>query len=134
MERIRQTWVVLHNGCNNNCRWCYAEASRNDPHSLSKHDLTLVLAFLAEIGCGQVVFLGGEPTLFNDLHYALSCAREFGLLQLIVSNGRRLANRSYVESLEGDRALLEITISLEGGTGATHDSITRIHGSSCSDN
>jgi radical SAM protein with 4Fe4S-binding SPASM domain len=129
VERIRQTWVVLHNGCNNNCRWCYAEASRNDPHSLSKHDLALVLAFLSEIGCGRVVFLGGEPTLFNDLHYALSCAREFGLRQLIVSNGRRLANRSYVESLEGDGALLEITISLEGGTGATHDSITRIHGS-----
>lgn len=85
--------------CQNNCVHCYA----GGPHKTS--ELTTeqwkeVINTLSQIGVFILTFTGGEPTLREDLPELLFYARNKGMVTGLITNGRRLKDKAYVETLE----------------------------------
>lgn len=62
-------WLELTNGCNLACKHCYAESGPGaDTDDVLGVEKWLELIDEArELGCRQVQFIGGEPTLCRDL-------------------------------------------------------------------
>ncbi len=105
--------------CNNDCSHCYNARTRDYPE-LSTHDWQRILDKCWEIGIPHVVFTGGEPTLRNDLPELIAHAEKNGQITGLNTNGRRLANRQYVESLM-DAGLDHVQVTLESHDPEIHD-------------
>jgi len=81
--------------CNLRCRFCYAvfdeepelQAVRG---GLSEHECRAILDALRDAGAEKLTFVGGEPTLCPHLPALLAHARTLGLVNSIVTNGKRL--------------------------------------------
>ncbi|MDH5449140.1 MAG: radical SAM protein [Candidatus Bathyarchaeota archaeon] len=113
--------------CQNNCIHCYA----GGPHKTS--ELTTqqwreVIKKLEQIGVFIATFTGGEPTLREDLPELLKYAQETGIVTGLITNGRRLQDKKYIESLE-NAGLDFIQITLESHKAVVHDKITGVKGS-----
>ena len=78
--------------------------------------------------CQTLSFTGGEPTLREDLPELVAYAQGKGLRVNLITNGFRCADPDYVQSL-ADAGLDSAQLSLEGGSAAVHDAITRHPGS-----
>jgi molybdenum cofactor biosynthesis enzyme MoaA len=96
--------------CNMTCANCYVP-NRSIP-DLDRKWLTSILARLPR---GRYVrFVGGEPTLREDLPELIAVARSHGHHTVVVSNGLRFADRAYVRTLK--QAGLQIAyLSFNGG-------------------
>lgn len=96
--------------CNMACANCYVP-NRVIPDL----DAEWLISILARLPRGRFVrFVGGEPTLRNDLPRLISEARAHGHHPLVVSNGLRFADRAYVRSLK-DAGLQIAYLSFNGG-------------------
>ena len=72
-------------------------------------------------GVESVNLQGGEPTVWEPLIDLLAYGKELGFKeQIVVTNGRRLADRQFAERLYGSAATA-IALSLFGATAALHD-------------
>lgn len=112
--------------CNNDCSHCYNARSRDYPE-LSTKDWHLILDRLWEIGIPHVVFTGGEPTLRNDLPELIAHAEKNGQITGINTNGRRLSDYDYVDSLV-KAGLDHVQITFESYNPDIHDSMVNAHG------
>lgn len=76
-EGVQFLWLELTNLCNLQCVHCYAESSpfRAGDDLLDASDYHGVLSTAAKLGCRQVQFIGGEPTLNRHLPDFISHAR-----------------------------------------------------------
>jgi MoaA/NifB/PqqE/SkfB family radical SAM enzyme len=125
-------------GCNARCAFCSTrvytdqgilaaeEWGTPNPQPLSAHAYPLADAELeyrrfAERGVESIAIQGGEPTLFEELPELIAYGKRIGIReQLIVTNGKRLADRAYVAGLM--RSGLDIVaLSIFGATAALHD-------------
>jgi radical SAM protein with 4Fe4S-binding SPASM domain len=112
--------------CNNDCSHCYNARPRDYPE-LSTEQWHQILDRLWAIGIPHIVFTGGEPTLRQDLIELISHAEQNGQITGLNTNGRRLSDRNYVESLV--RAGLDhVQITLESHDLNIHDSMVNTHG------
>lgn len=85
--------------CNMNCSFCYA--TFNDLGTV-KHNLQKsrdIIHALAEAGFEKLTFAGGEPTLVPQLPELAELAKSLGLVTTIVTNGFKLGNSAYFDSL-----------------------------------
>jgi radical SAM protein with 4Fe4S-binding SPASM domain len=105
--------------CNNNCSHCYNARSRNFPE-MDTSSWKQVLENVWNAGIPHVVFTGGEPTLRNDLPELIAYASEIGMISGINTNGRRLKDPTFVESLI-KAGLDHVQITLESHDPAIHD-------------
>jgi radical SAM protein with 4Fe4S-binding SPASM domain len=71
-----------------------------------------------------VVFTGGEPTLREDLPALVAYAEELGLVTGLNTNGRRLADGAFTQSLR-DAGLDHVQITLESADPSLHNVMTR---------
>lgn len=113
--------------CQNNCIHCYA----GGPHTtreLTTEQWKTVIDHLHQIGVFIVTFTGGEPTLRDDLSELMLHAQNRGMVTGLITNGRRLSDRSYVENLEKS-GLDFVQITLESYRAETHDLMTETKGS-----
>lgn len=113
--------------CQNDCIHCYA----NGPHEtieLTTQDWKRVIDKLSDIGVFILTFTGGEPTLRDDLPELLLYAQNKGLVTGLISNGRRLKDKSYVDILEKS-GLDFVQITLESHKPDVHDKMTQKKGS-----
>lgn len=120
---ITTFWLVLGYACNNRCYHCYASPSSFRKKWMNPHFAKEVMEVLRK-EAKTCLLIGGEPTLYPDLSEIISFGANSGLKMVIVSNGRKLKDRSFTKSLflAGlDRAV----VSLEGSREETHNSITR---------
>jgi len=113
--------------CQNNCIHCYA----GGPHGTS--ELTTkqwkeVIDRLHQIGVFILTFTGGEPTLREDLPELLLYGQNKGLVTGLITNGRKLKDKTYVEILE-KTGLDFIQVTLESHKPKIHDLITGTKGS-----
>ena len=80
--------VMLTHKCNAECTHC---GTLSGPKVGGRADLETVLAAIdqaAEIGFANVVFTGGEPTIyFDDLLASIAHAGKLGLITRVVTNG-----------------------------------------------
>jgi radical SAM protein with 4Fe4S-binding SPASM domain len=112
--------------CNNDCTHCYNARPRNYPE-LSTQMWHQILDKLWSIGIPHVVFTGGEPTLRLDLPELIAHAEQNGQITGINTNGRRLADRAYVENLV-KVGLDHVQITLESHDPGIHDSMVNKQG------
>jgi radical SAM protein with 4Fe4S-binding SPASM domain len=119
--------VALTFRCQNNCMHCYA----GGPHETPELDTTQwkqVIDRLSDIGVFIITFTGGEPTLRNDLTELLLYAQNKGMVTGVISNGRKLKDKEYVDALE--KAGLDfVQITLESHKPLVHDKMTGAKGS-----
>ncbi len=112
--------------CNNDCLHCYNARPRDYPE-LTTMDWQHILDQLWIIGIPHVVFTGGEPTLRDDLPALIAHAEQNGQITGINTNGRRLSNRKYVETLV-KAGLDHVQITLESDNPEIHDSMVNTRG------
>jgi radical SAM protein with 4Fe4S-binding SPASM domain len=112
--------------CNNDCTHCYNARSRDYPE-LSTEKWYQILDRLWAIGIPHIVFTGGEPTLRKDLPELIAHAEQNGQITGINTNGRRLSDRDYVESLV-QAGLDHVQITLESHEAKIHESMVNTHG------
>jgi radical SAM protein with 4Fe4S-binding SPASM domain len=112
--------------CNNDCSHCYNARERDYPE-LSTQEWHQALDKLWAIGIPHVVFTGGEPTLRNDLPELIAHAQQNGQVTGINTNGRRLADKTYVEELI-KAGLDHAQITLESHDPSIHDAMVKSQG------
>ena len=136
--------LALTYGCNNACRHCY---NRAGPHSkrssvfwggsstttptklslgegMSVRQWQKVLRKLIGIGVPQVIFTGGEPTIYPGLTELIRTAEHLGLITGLNTNGRRLATRTFSDSLV-HAGLSHVQITLESCRFEVHNAMTQ---------
>ena len=113
--------LALTYRCNNHCLHCYNEASRAQKE-FSTEQWLAVLDKIWELGIPHVVFTGGEPTLRPDLPQLVAHAEQLGLITGLNTNGRKLADTSFLQSLV-DAGLDHVQITLESHQPEVHNHI-----------
>jgi len=113
--------------CQNNCVHCYA-GGPHETSELNTEQWKKVVDRLHEIGVFIFTFTGGEPTLREDLPELLRYGQDKGIVTGLITNGRKLKNKSYVETLE-KTGLDFIQVTLESHEPKIHDSMTSAEGS-----
>lgn len=113
--------------CQNNCIHCYA-GGPHETDELSTDQWKRVIDKLHSIGVFILTFTGGEPTLREDLPELLLYAQNRGAVTGLITNGRRLKDKSYAEQLE--KAGLDfVQVTLESHKPQIHDQMTATKGS-----
>lgn len=112
--------VALTYACNNACPHCYNEPDRFAMKSLSRADWFRVLDKLVEIGVPHIILTGGEPTLHSALPELIRYADNLGQIVGMNTNGRRLSDRTLVETLSS-AGLNHVQITLESCYPGIHD-------------
>ncbi len=123
--------IALTYRCQHRCTFCYADAPRRGsqvPEMSTAEVKVIIDRIYDEAHCPTLSFTGGEPTLREDLPELVAYAQGKGLRVNLITNGFRCADPDYVQSL-ADAGLDSAQLSLEGGSAAVHDAITRHPGS-----
>lgn len=111
--------LALTYRCNNDCAHCYNARERSFPE-LDTHQWRAILDRLWELGIPHIVFTGGEPTLRNDLPELIAHAESLGQITGLNTNGRRLADASFVQNLV-KAGLDHVQITVESSEAAIHN-------------
>jgi MoaA/NifB/PqqE/SkfB family radical SAM enzyme len=117
--------IALGPACNNACIFCaQGELRARDP----ERD---VVGALSAVAPGDTVaFVGGEPTLHDELPRWIASADARGASSIVVqTNGRRLAYATYARVLREASPRLGLEVSLHGASEAMHDYHTQVSGS-----
>jgi radical SAM protein with 4Fe4S-binding SPASM domain len=113
--------------CQNDCMHCYA-GGPHETAELSTEKWKNAIDRLSQIGVFIATFTGGEPTLRDDLVELVQYAQSKGMVTGLITNGRKLDRKTYVEQLE--RAGLDFAqITLESHIEKIHDAIASAEGS-----
>ncbi len=118
--------LALTYRCNNDCAHCY-NARERDFGELPTDEWKRILDRLWDLGIPHVVFTGGEPTLRTDLPELIAHAERNGQITGLNSNGRRLSDRRFVDSLV-EAGLDHVQITLESHDAQVHDRMVRLKG------
>jgi radical SAM protein with 4Fe4S-binding SPASM domain len=113
--------------CQNNCVHCYA-GGPHETSELTTEQWKEVINILSQIGVFILTFTGGEPTLREDLPELLLHAQNKGMVTGLITNGRRLKDKAYVETLE-KTGLDFVQVTLESHKPEIHDLMTATKGS-----
>ncbi|MGA3192802.1 MAG: radical SAM protein [Candidatus Bathyarchaeia archaeon] len=119
--------IALTYRCNNKCIHCYAGGPRQTSE-LTTEEWLRGIDKLRTLGIPQVVFTGGEPTLRDDLATLIAYTRKMELVSGLVTNGRKLKDKAYLQSLT-DAGLDHVQITVESHDPKVHDKITGADGS-----
>ncbi len=123
--------VALTYNCQNKCTFCYADAPKRGselPEMTTEQVKVIIDRIYDEAHCPTLSFTGGEPTLRKDLPELIRYAKGKGLRVNLITNGVKLADMAFVQSL-ADAGLDSAQVSIEGGSAEVHDAITRNPGS-----
>ncbi len=124
---VQHVEVNLGKVCNNRCRFCMTtEADR--PVFAPKENVVREIEKYAKMGYVSLGFLGGEPTIYPGIAGMIRHARESGFMEVhIVSNGRRYADREFLESLL-DAGVTRFSVSIHSHLPEVEDYLTRVQG------
>lgn len=118
--------IRLGSRCNNACVFCAAAAERERDEA--EPSLESLLELIEAIDAQVVAFVGGEPTLYDDLPSLVQAVKRQGSRVVVQTNARRLAYPSYASVL-ADAGVDALDVSLHGYTPAMHDYHTSVEGS-----
>jgi radical SAM protein with 4Fe4S-binding SPASM domain len=113
--------------CQNNCIHCYA-GGPHETSELTTEQWKKVIDRLHQIGVFILTFTGGEPTLREDLPELLLYGQNKGIVTGLITNGRKLKDKTYVENLE-KTGLDFVQVTLESHKPKIHDLMTATKGS-----
>lgn len=102
--------VDVTHRCNMTCANCYVPN-----RSIPDLDRQWLISIFERLPRGRYLrFIGGEPTLRDDLPELIRAARACGHHPMVISNGLRWANRAYVRELK-DAGMQIAYLSFNGG-------------------
>ena len=78
--------------CNLNCWFCYNSYDSKRKHA-DYDNIIKILNIMHGVGCVEVTYLGGEPTLHPRFFDILAYAESLGMSQCIISNGQVIDNK-----------------------------------------
>jgi radical SAM protein with 4Fe4S-binding SPASM domain len=113
--------------CQNDCIHCYA-GGPHETAELTTAQWKSVIDKLSDVGVFILTFTGGEPTLREDLPELLQYAQNKGIVTGLISNGRRLKDKAFVDLLEKS-GLDFVQVTLESHKPEVHDAMTETKGS-----
>lgn len=117
--------------CNLNCIHCYAgpQSFRKtlSHNELGTEKILSLIDEIAEAGCLNLLFTGGEPLLRKDFPAVYGHAKKKGILVTVFSNGTIITDA--IADLFEDLPPQAVEISLYGATVATYEQISGIKGS-----
>jgi len=130
--RMKVCELTLSFSCNARCVFCYGSPemeARKDSNFLDFGRASRYLMASYKNGARMVQFIGGEPTIYEDLPKLIKLARRIGYPAVqIVSNGLKLSSPAYAREL-AEAGLNTANLSIHGDNAATHDAMTGIKGS-----
>ncbi len=118
--------LALTYRCNNNCSHCYNARPRNYPE-MGLEKWKQIIDKVWDLRIPHIVFTGGEPTLFTDLPELVAYAEEKGLITGLNTNGRRLSDSAFLNSLV-EAGLDHVQITLESHDAKIHDLMVAAQG------
>lgn len=118
--------LALTYRCNNHCPHCYNARERDFPELATDAWLDLIDK-LWDLGIPHICFTGGEATLVEDLDRLIQRAQANGQISGLLSNGRRLSDRRYLDRLV-HAGLDHIQITLESHSESVHDQMVAARG------
>ncbi len=118
--------ILLGNICNNDCIFCSSKNKNfNKDKFPSLASVKKQIDAHASAGFNSLGFLGGEPTLHPHLLEIVRYARLRGFLIVhLITNGRRLAERQFLEQLIG-AGVNRVSVSIHSHLAATEDMFTQ---------
>jgi len=111
--------------CNLRCHHCYQ--SKRDGEELDTAFIMNILNQLADNGCLNLSFSGGEPLLRSDLYQIAAYARNLGFACTLMTNATMI-NSEIADKIRV-LSFAEAFVSLYGANAETHDLITGVAGS-----
>jgi MoaA/NifB/PqqE/SkfB family radical SAM enzyme len=113
----------ISNRCNGRCTYCSASSVLREPPGMPVDTAEALrgLRRLRRAGAEGVVFLGGEPTLRDDLVQLVAAARSLGLSVSIATNGLSMPRVLQLGLLEQEG--LAINFSLDSSDPAENDAV-----------
>ncbi|MFZ6183442.1 radical SAM protein [Nannocystis pusilla] len=121
-------WAVweLTLACDQHCAHCGPRAGHKRPDELSTEECLKVVRELADLGCGEVVLIGGEAYLRNDFILIIRAIREAGMACTMTTGGLNLTEERAAAMIEA--GIGSVTFSIDG-LEATHDRLRGVQGS-----
>lgn len=114
-------WDVCY-VCNQRCRFCY-NSEYKFQRSFPKEDVVKrIIDILCHWGIGEIIYLGGEPTLYPKLKDIVMQAHSHGIDQRLITNGRMVASELMEIFYQCN---VEIGVSLHGINPKIHNNITQ---------
>jgi MoaA/NifB/PqqE/SkfB family radical SAM enzyme len=131
LRRMKVCELTLSYDCNARCVFCYSSpelAAWKGRDGLDFRKASGYLMSSYKTGARMVQFIGGEPTICEDLPKLIRLAAKIGYPAIqLVSNGLRLSDPDYARELVG-AGLNTTLLSLHGDNAALHDRVTGIKG------
>ncbi len=121
-----QAMIELTYGCNLRCVHCY------NPTHLAKGELATeqvkaIIDQLAEVGCVELAFTGGEALTRRDSLEVFSYAKEKGFAIILFTNATMITP-DMADRLKALKPKL-VEVSIYGATQETYERVTRVPGS-----
>ena len=121
---IIAVWETTLN-CNMKCLHCGSSAGRSREKELTTQEGLDLCRDLKKLGTRRVTLMGGEPLLRKDWYDFAKGIRNLGMNVTIISNGLLIDEKIVSQLVELDP--YAVSISIDGGTKETHNSIRRVN-------
>ncbi len=122
---IYAVWEITL-ACDLSCRHCGSRAGRARPDELTTDECFDLVDQLAELGCKEVILIGGEAYLRDDCWDIVKRIRARGMQPLITTGGRGLGPER--AKAAKDAGIASVSVSIDGNE-ATHDRLRGVSGS-----
>lgn len=121
-------WLEVTQACNLRCRHCYEGSTHiSQINRLSVDKWKKVITELAECGCKNIQFIGGEPACFPDIIQLLDFAKKYEFCSIgFFTNATMISNALLMCFIRNN---INVIVSLYGATADIHDCITQVAGS-----
>ena len=119
-RRFHNIFLYLTERCQLRCGHCYMGARLNRGMQLSVDDARWIIQSCRRLGAEYITFLGGEPTLYQELPTVVSFANECGYKQVMIDTNGLLP--SAILAIPPD-LFYYVTVDLDGASAATHDRV-----------
>jgi len=125
-EKQERVHVLTGAVCNNNCVFCMEEDRETRYHVNSRTTDEVVRWILEQnVGCEEICFTSGEPTLNKRLPLWVSWAKEAGVPRIsVMTNGRSLGYERYARMLV-KAGMNRFYVSIHGHEKRLHEGLTR---------
>ncbi|UJR84367.1 radical SAM protein [Sandaracinus amylolyticus] len=120
---MRSEQVQTHLRCNQNCTYCNARRTTDDPSFVRASAVVSRIDAAIATGAREVVLSGGEPTLRRDLASLITAARSAGAERVALETNATVIDAA--RAIELREAGLERVLVNLAGDGAWVDAITR---------
>lgn len=105
--------------CNFTCRHCFSSSGDPYPDELSTAEIKKLIDEMANLGCFELSFGGGEPLLREDLPDLIAHANVRGV-SVRISTNAVVASKDIIKRLKGLK-IRSLKISMEGATEKVYD-------------